>query len=109
LQKIKLSREDLFGGVSQHARPAQCHRNLREEERRLLRERELRVEARKSRMIGRRLYKLWYVCEEEEWVKAEMLNLDLQILADSFETRFNPFTLEKPRVSRPNHFGPMMV
>jgi translation initiation factor eIF-2B subunit epsilon len=28
----------------------------------------------------------------------EMLNL-AQVLADSFETRFNPFTLETPRVS----------
>lgn len=34
-----------------------------------------------------------------------MLSLDQQILADSFETRFNPFTLEKPRVSWHCTFG----
>ena len=84
-----------------------CRRNLG---RLLVGERLLRRGARKvllllvlvgerKKMRERRLYKLWYVI---------LLHLDClaaanpkQILADSFETRFSPFTLEVPRVSLP--------
>lgn len=50
-------------------------------------------------MREKRLCRLWYglnpssVCENAELTFA-------QVLADSFETRFSPFTLEKPRVSQ---------
>lgn len=32
-----------------------------------------------------------------------------QVLADSFETRFKPFTLERPRVSAPVYKAGMLV
>jgi hypothetical protein len=50
-------------------------------------------------MREKRLSRLWYDLSPSSVRENAELTF-AQVLADSFETRFSPFTLEKPRVSQ---------